>query len=607
MKHEKIAVLDFGGQYSHLIANRIRRLNVFSEILDPETPPLNLKKYKGIILSGGPMSVYDEGAPHSDKGVFELGVPILGICYGHQLMQYLLGGDVEAGGTKEYGFAQIEITESNDIFKGVKSPTRAWMSHGDTVRKLALGFEEIGRTPDLLFSAVADMTRHFYGVQFHPEVTHTPEGMKMLDNFLKICDVSRDWSIQKFIKEEIDAIKEKIGDKNVFLLVSGGVDSTVCFALLEKALGPDRVYGFLIDTGLMRQNEAEKVKETLEKAGFTNLHVVDAKKRFLKGLKEVTDPEEKRRIIGYIFWEVKEDVAEERNLDPDEWIVAQGTIYPDTIETKGTKYADLIKTHHNRVDLMQKLILEGKVIEPLAQLYKDEVRSLGEQLGLPHDLVWRQPFPGPGLAVRILCVNEASAKAAPDFTELNTQIEAFVKEKFDLGDLTARVLPIKSVGVQGDERTYRHPVALFTSTRDWNQLEKISTAITNRFSDVNRVILALSGKPDEPFTLTPADINTQRVGLLQHIDDTMAKIMTQAPKTYEIWQFPMVLMPISTETGKESIVLRPVVSTEAMTASFARIDWAVVDKLVDAISQESAISHIFYDLTHKPPGTIEWE
>ncbi len=604
--HQKIAVLDFGGQYAHLIANRVRRLGVYSEILDNEIHADQLKDYKGIILSGGPMSVNSEYAPKCDPRIFNLGIPILGICYGHQLMQHMLHGVVVPGRMQEYGLAELTVTKSIGILEGIKSPSRVWMSHFDMVKELAEGFEIIGSTPDCLTTALANIDKNFYGIQFHTEVTHTEEGMKILDNFLNICKVSRDWSIEQFIEEEITEIKNKIGDKKVFLLVSGGVDSTVCFALLEKALGTDRVYGMLVDTGLMRLNEAEKVKKYLTKAGFSNLHVADKKDEFLSALAGVSDPEKKRKIIGDLFWKAKEDVTEELGLNPDEWIMGQGTIYPDTIESGGTKHADKIKTHHNRVDIMQEMIAAGKVIEPIAQLYKDEVRELGEKLGLPHDMVWRQPFPGPGLGVRMLCANSnTEITNSKQFSKLNSQITNFIKEEFNT-DATAIILPIQSVGVQGDERTYRHPVALFTDVRDWKLLEKISTAITNRFSDVNRIMLTLFGSPDD-FTLNPYCITQSRIELLQRVDDYVNQIMTDAPDDYGIWQFPVVLAPTSTSPGKESIVLRPIVSTEAMTASFAEIDENVTNQLVERIKTEEGISHIFYDLTHKPPGTIEWE
>ena len=601
-----IAVLDFGGQYAHLIANRIRRLGVYSVILDNETPASELTQYKGIILSGGPDSVNDPHAPKCDPSIFELKMPILAICYGHQLMQHLLGGVVAKGKTREYGLAELKIEQSIGLLKNMPSSSRIWMSHFDTVQKLAAGFEILGSTPDCPTAVVGNPNNHHYGIQFHAEVTHTEEGMKLLDNFLDFCKVKREWNIKQFIQEEMTKIKEKVGDKKVFLLVSGGVDSTVCFALLEKTLGPERVYGMLVDTGLMRYKEAEQVKKALNAAGFKNLHVADKKALFLEKLKGVSDPEAKRKIIGDLFWEVKESVAEELGLNPEEWIMGQGTIYPDTIETGGTKNADKIKTHHNRVDLVQEMIAAGKVIEPIADLYKDEVRELGEELGLPHDLVWRQPFPGPGLGVRILCTDEKSVQAAENFEGLGQKITDFIQEKFPNTHGVAKILPCKSVGVQGDERTYAHPVALFTSLRDWDILEQISTSITNNFPQINRVMLTLDGEAGE-FKLKVADINEQRVECLQKIDHEVTKIMLEANKDYGIWQFPVVLLPTSTQEGKESIVLRPIVSTEAMTASFAKIDSEVLQKFVSQISNPSTVSHIFYDLTHKPPGTIEWE
>ncbi len=602
----KIAVLDFGGQYAHLIANRIRRLGVYSEILDNETPVSVLQNYSGIVLSGGPDSVNAPDAPQCDLGIFELQIPMLAICYGHQLMQHSMGGTVEKGGTREYGLATLNVEKTEGIFQNFKLSSRIWMSHFDVVKQLADGFEVIGTTPDCPTAAVADFERNYFGIQFHTEVTHTEEGMRLLENFLNLCHVERSWSIKTFIQQEIEEIKAKIGDKKVFLLVSGGVDSTVCFALLEKALGPDRVYGMLVDTGLMRLDEASKVKKALNEAGFTNLHVADKKDLFLQRLAGVSNPEAKRKIIGELFLEVKDSVTKDLGLNDDEWIMGQGTIYPDTIESGGTKHADKIKTHHNRVDLVQKMIADGKVIEPIAQLYKDEVRELGEALGLPHELVWRHPFPGPGLGVRILCTSKKEVDEVQNFSELSQKITYFVHEKFGQEDLKAVVLPCKSVGVQGDERTYSHPVALFTELRDWDALEQMSTMITNHFPDVNRVMLVLRGQRGD-FQLKLADTSADRVSMLQKIDNQVTQVMSTAPDDYGIWQFPVVLVPVASEKDMESIVLRPIVSTEAMTASFAKIDGQILDELVSNIDSNGLISHIFYDLTHKPPGTIEWE
>ncbi|MBN2096121.1 glutamine-hydrolyzing GMP synthase [Candidatus Peregrinibacteria bacterium] len=588
--HEKVVVLDFGGQYAHLIANRIRRLGVYSEIQDAEMPADQLKSYKGIILSGGPQSVYDKDSPKCDPAIFNLGVPVLGICYGHQLMQQLLGGKVVPGKTKEYGLSALRIKQPVGIFRKTPSSIKAWMSHGDTVEAPAGGFEEIAATDDCKNSALMDPKRRFFGLQFHPEVTHTEHGMDIFDQFLAICKVTRDWSIEQFIEEEIKSIKKKIGDKKVFLLVSGGVDSSVCFALLEKALGKKRVYGLCVDHGLMRKDEAGQVKKYLAQAGFENLHVVDKSEEFLSALTGKIDPEEKRTIIGDLFWKVKEDEAERLELNPDEWIMGQGTIYPDTIETGGTKHASKIKTHHNRVDLMQEMINAGKVIEPIAQLYKDEVRELGEKLGLPHAMVWRHPFPGPGLGVRILCSGEEKTvefKSGSDY----------------------HILPIKSVGVQGDFRTYRHPALLMASAKEDN--ERTATDLVNSNPDINRAVTLVGGNFEgkaAKASVKKCFVTSERVRILQTADDIVTRVLHEMDLYGAVWQFPVVLAPLSFNgAGGESIILRPVESIDAMSASAAKLPWEFYEKVSAEILKDDRVSAVLLDVTNKPPGTIEWE
>lgn len=598
---DSIVVLDFGGQYAHLIANRVRRLNVFSEIKDGTTKAKDLKNYKGIILSGGPASVSGENALHADKGIFKLGVPILGICYGHQLINHMLGGVVDKGAMREYGPATVEIKEEVDIFKGIKGEISVWMSHFDEIKKLANGFRSIASSKLCPYTAIIHDEKKIYGVQFHPEVTHTPQGMLILDNFLNICGVKREWSLDMFIQNEIESIKKVVQDKKVFMLVSGGVDSTVAFALLEKALGKERVYGLLVDTGLMRFEEVKEISSALTKIGFSNLHVKEASNAFLKALEGVFDPEEKRKIIGNTFLDVKDEVANELGLDPGEWILGQGTIYPDTIETGGTKHADKIKTHHNRVDRVQCLIEEGKVIEPLRELYKDEVRIVGEKIGLPRELIERKPFPGPGLGVRILC-------ADTEFPLVNKQdLETEMQKETE--NLRPRILPIKSVGVQGDERTYRHPVALFGPFPNWGALDQMGTHIVNKFGEINRCIYCVHGE-DVNLTTKRAWITPERVTLLQWIDHIVSQEMRYEEEWNDIWQMPVVLIPCGTE-GKESVVLRPVQSREAMTANFAKIPYKKIEEIAENILSDSRIkkyiSHIFFDVTNKPPGTIEWE
>ena len=480
------------------------------------------------------------------------------------------------------------------------------MSHFDEVAALPEGATLIGSTTDCQNAAI-DYGNKRWSVQFHLEVTHTPNGMKILDNFLKQCDLKREWSLDQFIEQELGRIKEQAGDQNVFLLISGGVDSTVAFMLLEKALGAERVYGLFVDHGLMRKDEGAEVKASLEKLGVTNLHIYQGEEEFLAALEGVYEPEEKRKIIGDKFLDVQRKVVAELNLNPDEWLLGQGTIYPDTIESGGTEHADKIKTHHNRVPQIEELIRQGKIIEPIKELYKDEVRAVGEKLGLAPEMVWRHPFPGPGLGVRCLCASEPSL--VPNSAELESKINDFLSAK-NL-TLTAKVLPLKSVGVQGDVRSYRHPVVL-SGQADWAQLEAISPQLTNQFLEINRVLYHLRDETILETKVTPGFSTKDRLDLLREADAIVQKTITSADLLRVIWQFPVVLLPLSVTiaTGPiagESVVLRPVSSEEAMTANFTEIDWTIVHAMTDKILALPNVSTVFYDITNKPPGTIEWE
>ncbi|MFA6917388.1 MAG: glutamine-hydrolyzing GMP synthase [Candidatus Gracilibacteria bacterium] len=599
---DKIVVLDFGGQYAHLIANRIRRLGVYSEILDGETSASDLKNYKGIIMSGGPASVTASDSVKCDPKLFSLGIPILGICYGHQLMGHFLGGKVAKGNVREYGPAIIKFSEKKEIFKNVKSSENVWMSHFDQVVKAPAGFKVIGKSKDCPIAAMANYSKNLFGIQFHPEVTHTPCGMTILENFIKKTGAKREWNITKYIERITAEIRQKVGNKKVFLLISGGVDSTVAFLLVQKALGGNKIYGLFVDTGFMRMNERKEVSFALKKVGVKNLHVYDASKEYFKALKGVYEPEMKRKIIGDLFLDIQAKVSKKLNLNPAEWILAQGTIYPDTIETGGTKHADKIKTHHNRVPQIQELIKQGKVIEPLSQLYKDEVRLVGEKLGLDKSLVWRHPFPGPGLAVRILCTKKEDYPAK--VFELEMGIDAVLKNH----GLKSKVLPIKSVGVQGDERTYRHPVVIFGKKLSWEILNKISTQLINQFPEINRVLLGLKPAKLSKVSVHNVYLNGRRTSLLQKADKIVMDFIKTEKILKEIWQFPTVLIPVCVgNTNCESLVLRPVCSEEAMTANFYRMAPVKLSKLVKKLFKLKGISGIFYDITNKPPGTIEWE
>lgn len=604
----KIAILDFGSQYTHLIATRIRRLGVYSEIFHPSSTTVeSLKDYKGIILSGGPASVYEPNSPTIDPKIFNLGLPILGTCYGHQLMTHLLGGTVEPGKGvgAEFGKAEITIATPTGIFANFAAgeKTQVWMSHGDRVTKLPEGFEILASSADDPYSAVGDLSRNFYGLQFHSEVAHTIKGTEILSNFIKLTGAEHDWNLSSYIDRSLEEIRAQVGDRNVFMMISGGVDSTVAYVLLVKALGEDRVHGLFVDTGFMRDGERHEVESALRAEGITKLQTVDAGAEFFSALSGVIEPEKKREIIGRVFLEIQARESKALGLNPNDWMLGQGTIYPDTIESGGTKNSSKIKTHHNRVPEIEALIKEGRVIEPLKDLYKDEVREVGKKLGLPNNLVWRHPFPGPGLAVRILCAT--AADLPENAATLQADINAFLAEKNS--HLTATLLPIKSVGVQGDFRTYRHPV-LLSGPADWEELAALSPALTNRFHDVNRVLYAIAPTPITTATITPGDLSPARVTRLQKADKLAMLWLHEINEHHNVWQMPTVLLPLALNgDGRESIVLRPIVSEEAMTAHFAELPLPKVRELAAEILEDPALSAFLYDITNKPPATIEWE
>ncbi|MFA6457980.1 MAG: glutamine-hydrolyzing GMP synthase [Patescibacteria group bacterium] len=597
---DKIAVLDFGGQYAHLIANRIRRAGVFAEIIIPQNlvdPATELKDFRAVVLSGGPQSVLEKNSPKVDPAIFAIKKPILGICYGLQFLVHALGGQVKKAAGGEFGEAKLKITGKSKLLAGLPKASTAWMSHGDEVKKLPKGFEKIASTADCEFAAIEDSARQIFGVQFHPEVKHTEFGEKILANFLKISGAKKSWDLDKFLKDEISKIKKQVGQKKVFLLVSGGVDSTVAFALLEKALGKKRVFGLMIDTGLLRQNEAEEVHKSLTKAGFANLKVANEAGHFAAALKNITDPEEKRRIIGRVFLKVQRKVLKRLRFNPREWLLGQGTIYPDTIESAGTANSDKIKTHHNRVEEIEKMIEKGLLVEPLAELYKDEVREVGRKLKLPKNLIERHPFPGPGLGVRILCGESEKPKTT-------NKIETEINRKWKI---RGKVLPLRSVGVQGDARTFAHPVALFTASRDFDKLSAMATWIVNKFPEINRVVLGLDvAKAPRVFLAAPAKLTTSRVELARAADAVVNQALSAQKLYAKVWQFPVVLAPVF-EKGGEAIILRPINSEEAMTANFARLPKTFFATVTKKLLKLDGVEHVFLDLTNKPPATIEWE
>ncbi len=602
---DHIAILDFGSQYMHLIARNIREMNVLAKIYPHDSSAKELKNASGIIFSGGPQSVYDKNSLTVDPKILELGTPILGLCYGHQLLAHMLGGKVKPGRVREYGRAKLKLQEKVALFENIKKTTEVWMSHGDSVSKVPKNFVVSASTPDCPITAMADEKKQIYGVQFHPEVDHTLEGRKMLENFvLKIARAQKNWEIKDLVAHLVEKIQKQVGKKKVLVLVSGGVDSNVAFALLTKALGKERVKGLYIDTGFMRKNESQEIIKNFQKLGFDNLEVIDASAVFFENLKGTYEPEAKRKIIGQTFLDIKDSVSKKLKLNEKEWLLGQGTIYPDIIESGGTKNADKIKTHHNRVDAIQKMIDLGLVVEPLVDFYKYEVREIGRLLKLPRNLIERHPFPGPGLAIRVLCRKENGP--TENLAKTKNKLDKFYQKNYPA--LASALLPIRSVGVQGDNRTYAHPLAIWKES-NWKKLDQISSNTTNSLHEINRVILLLNPAKKVNFQLARKEtyLTKERVELLREADAIVTKNIRQAKLYDQIWQFPVVLIPITDKSGKESIVLRPVNTRDAMTLNFYQMQKTVFKKITKEILATGRISYVFYDLTNKPPGTTEWE
>jgi len=505
--NEQIVILDFGAQYTQVIARRVRECNVYSTILPYDTPAARIAALapKGIILSGGPASVYAKKAPLPDRGIFSLGVPVLGLCYGEQLLAHLLGGRVEKGLKREFGKGTLRINDrACALFRGLPGQIQVWNSHGDKLTKLPRGFKAVAVTENSPYAAIEQRARKFFGVQFHPEVVHTPRGREILANFVHgICGCGRNWTMRNYIEQAVGEIRARVGQERVILGLSGGVDSSVAAALIHRAIGSQLTCIF-VNNGLLRGREARTVREVFGRHFHVRLQYEDASKLFLKQLKGITDPERKRKIIGRTFIEVF-DAATKRAGRAK--FLAQGTLYPDVIESVpiAGNPAALIKSHHNVGGLPKRMRFQ--LVEPLKRLFKDEVRQLGLELGLPNEIVFRQPFPGPGLAVRIL------GEVTPERLEILRNADSIVLQEmkhsgwyYKVWQSFAVLLPVRSVGVMGDERTYDYTIAIRAvesqdgMTADWVRLpydlmEKLAGRIINEVKGVNRCVFDITSKP----------------------------------------------------------------------------------------------------------------
>lgn len=626
MTREKIVVLDFGSQYAHLIAKRFRMLGYYSEIALPSSDLDVFENAKGIIFSGGPSSVYEENVPEFNEKILSLDLPILGLCYGHQLLTKSYGGNVGKAAVGEFGFAELKLNQSVKcpLFEGIQDVQQVWMSHQDEVLQMADGFEVCGSTKDCKYAALQNLAKKRFSLQFHCEVKDTPCGNQIFENFAKFCSMQKNWDQDTVLKVILENIKKQAEGKNVLLFLSGGVDSTITFALLNKALGTERVLGLHIDNGFMRKNESENVGKAYKKFGFNNFISEDASESFLNAIKGLTDPQAKRMAVGENFIKVRDEVLAKQHLDENQWLLAQGTLYPDIIESGGTKNSKTIKTHHNRVQGIQALIAKGLIIEPIRDLYKDEVRSIGKKLGLDDSLVMRHPFPGPGLSINVLCYDGKSwtQKDEEEYSKAKEELENVKFTQFCehcTQSLKRSVLPVRSVGVQGDFRTYRFPACLtfgdegngfFHVPKIREKVESASSSITNSAKYLNRTVIKLYQNPsvkDEDLKLFEGYCTKERLDQLREVDNI---VLTELHKTgwyNKIFQHLTIDLPYASCKNHASFVLRPVCSEDVMTARFAWLPMDVLSEIVHKIASLDFVDSLYFDATNKPPATFGWE
>lgn len=616
--HKQIAILDAGSQFCGQIDRVVHELDIDCDILPLDTPLTDLSGYKAIIISGGPDSVNEPGSKDCDPAVFSSGKPILGICYGMQLIAKHLGGSVGDSGMREDGKTQTTFSD-NALFKDIDSDQQVWMSHGDSVNKLPEGFEVIGKHGDFV-SAVANDQTKIYGLQFHPEVHNTPKGKDILRNFIfNIASLTPDFKADDRLRTVQQEIKDIIGDKDVIMYLSGGVDSTVMAVLIAKTIeDPHKIHAYHIDNGFMRTDESKGVETILRDLGV-DINVISAEETFLnstttidgvqtKKLSEVTDPQQKRKIIGDCFATIREDIIKDRDL-PDDTVLAQGTLRPDIIES-GSDMAgtglDTIKTHHNDTDGIRKLRKQSLVAEPLKFLYKDQVRELGRSLGLADRIVDRHPFPGPGLAIRIIC-SDGTIKNQSQIDQANTKLQDILKDSGIEGD----VLPVQTVGVQGDGRTYSLLAVIRCDNPNWSELAEYTRKITNAKIGINRVAYGFVNKSPQPDPVVTL-LNPETTGELKKADKIVRDIINDDGSKLVISQMPVILVPISfDDSGNRSIAIRPFITPDFMTGEAGLPDMGIpketIDNCVNQLLNLDGVSQVLLDLTSKPPGTTEWE
>lgn len=603
-----VAILDAGAQYGKVLDRRIRSLAIESVILPMNTPAALLADYAALIISGGPQSVYSPEAPKYDPEIFQLQVPILGICYGMQLLAREAGAEVGLGARREDGPCTVITKPQTLLFSGLQPNQEVLMSHGDSVMTLPAGYQVIAKSKTII-AAIENAELRRYGVQFHPEVDLTEHGLDILRNFLfKIALLKPEYTLENRRDKAILEIQQAAGSKKVLMLVSGGVDSTVCAALITEALGADRVIAIHIDTGFMRLNENNLVKKALEANGL-KLKIIAAGSEFFKALTQVTDPETKRQIIGDVYLKITEQTIADLGLKIADIMIAQGTLRPDLIESASnlvSQTAQKIKTHHNDSPAIRKLRLAGRVIEPLKDYHKDEVRALGLQLGLPPELIWRQPFPGPGLAIRVLCADKP-------FNDENYLRISEALKKFQTKATRVNLLPVKTVGVQGDGRTYSYLVGL-SGEMIWPELIQLAREIPKLVHGVNRVAY-IFGQPLTKIEteITPTQITPASIEQLRQADAIVNQLLEKHQLIKKLSQVPVISFPVNFGIiGNRSIAIRTFMTNDFMTGIPALpgqdIPVAVLQEMASKILKEvPGISRVVYDLTSKPPGTTEWE